>query len=335
MNINCIYLTDNLIDACQNEIVSILAKDLLTFGIILNQIQYINWGEQNFSCDKNAFNVVIKSDKVKYDNNARNVVVISDDIARYEEEKVNVLLPSILEQSAQYQVTQIKLFGVAEKDIKTAVAQLIGESDEIDVYTFSDNLDTTLTLIFFTTNQTLINGFIADVYDKLRKYIYSDTTTTLYRLALDLITIGNKNVSIVETITGGNIVSEFNKCCDANNLIKKSFVLSDENTLTTELGVNPNILKKYGLSSVECAYEVASAMLEKRPNDIVVVTCGKLTNGKNTCFIAIGDMDGIHVYKNSYIGSPERVVNTISKCAVFYLVKKLKQNDLFFNKIYV
>ena len=72
-----------------------------------------------------------------------------------------------------------------------------------------------------------------------------------------------------------------------------------------------------------------------KPNDVVLVTCGDIQDDKNVCYIAVGDNEGIHVYKNSYGGSKKQIVNTISKCAVFYLVKKLKQNDLFFNKIYV
>ena len=76
-------------------------------------------------------------------------------------------------------------------------------------------------------------------------------------------------------------------------------------------------------------------MLEKNNSGMVLVTCGDIDSENHICYIAVGDSDGIHVYKNTCLGTRDQIIETVSKCAVFYLIKKLKQNDLFFNKIRV
>ncbi len=113
-------------------------------------------------------------------------------------------------------------------------------------------------------------------------------------------------------------------------------VCLSENSLIKRLNVSPNVLRSYGTVSVEIAYEMAAGLLESSEADIVVVTNG-LTNFNNDkkgklCFIAVGNSDGIHVYKNTVYGNREQVVESLTQTAFFYLIKNIKQNDLFFDK---
>lgn len=265
------------------------------------------------------------------------VVLVPDDLDSVKYLFNNSLFPIVTKEiKVAYDVTTLKLFGLPEKEILSAIKDITSQNQDILISTVSEDLETTLIIRYnMLIEKQRLNNFISDIYEKLRKFIYSDEDISLYQLALDLLTIGNKTLSIFETITGGNVSSEFNKCNSTGNIITQAQVIFNPNTLVEELGVNGAIIKNNGLVSVESTYEIASAILEKHPNDTVLVTCGDLQDPNHICFIAIGDIDGIHVYKNSYSGNKDQVVKTISKCSVFYLIKKLKQNDLFFNKIYV
>ena len=57
--------------------------------------------------------------------------------------------------------------------------------------------------------------------------------------------------------------------------------------------------------SIETAYEMAAGLLETSTlcalHNQVTVKALK-PNEKKTTFIAVGNMDGIHVYKNTFIG---------------------------------
>ena len=50
------------------------------------------------------------------------------------------------------------------------------------------------------------------------------------------------------------------------------------------------------------------------------------------CYIAVGNIDGIHVYKNTLFGTREQIIDSLTQTAFFYLIKNIKQNDLFFDK---
>ena len=339
MKINCIYVSNNLISTYQNETLELLAKELLTFGLTFNSVKFLkNDSEQILSCLKGNdanLNIVVTDCNLFFNAESYNAVVIKDDLKELKQNFIEKIVPHIMTNGTT-QTTMLKVFGIPEKEILSVINDIITANPEIHLTTYSKDLDTTIVVIYdANTNQQQLNNFIASIYERLRKFIYSDEDTSLYQLALDLLTIGNRTLSIFETITGGNISSEFNMCNFAPSLISQANATNNETTLVKDYGVNAGIVKKYGLVSVESTYEIASAILEKKPNDVVLVTCGDIQDDKNVCYIAIGDSEGIHVYKNSYGGSKKQIVNTISKCAVFYLVKKLKQNDLFFNKIYV
>ena len=86
-------------------------------------------------------------------------------------------------------------------------------------------------------------------------------------------------------------------------------------------------------NSVEIVYEMAAGLLEHTECDMAIATYGNIND--DYCYIAVGDIDGLHVYKNKCSGSHDKLVETLSKSAIFYLIKKIKQNDLFFNQIIV
>ncbi len=250
----------------------------------------------------------------------------------------NSLFPIVTKElKVAYESITLKLFGIPEKEILSSIKDLITSNPDIIVSTMSENLETSLIIRYdMLIEKERINVYISTIYERLRKFIFSDEDTTLYQLALDLLTLHNTSITICETITGGNISSEFNKCIsNAKHLLCQSLIFSSANSILNNTSCNPQIINSYGLVSVESTYELASSILEKNSDGMVLVTCGDLDSESHTCYIAVGDSDGIHVYKNTCIGTRNQIVDTVSKCAVFYLIKKLKQNDLFFNKVRV
>ena len=61
-------------------------------------------------------------------------------------------------------------------------------------------------------------------------------------------------------------------------------------------------------------------MLEKTSADNVLFVLADKFN-PDICYIAVGDIEGIHVYKNKIVGSKNIYTETISKTSIFYLIK--------------
>lgn len=240
--------------------------------------------------------------------------------------------------TTKYKTSTIKTFGIGEKDIYLILADLIKNKYKILFFTYPNNLEVSIIIRYNQTlDEAIVNEFIVKVYERLGKYIYADEETSLIGRAYDLLELGRKKIAIAETITGGNIsASLLKKCSDAKNLVIENMVCLSEKSLIKRLNVSPNVLKSYGMVSVEIAYEMAAGLLESSEADIVVVTNGLTSFNEDKkgklCFIAVGNSDGIHVYKNTVYGNREQVVTSLTQTAFFYLIKNIKQNDLFFDK---
>ena len=273
-----------------------------------------------------------------YDGGNTTFVFIPNDIDSINYLFNNAILPLITRQRrVAYENLTIKTFGINEIEINKLLSDLLNNDYKITINTFPDGLDVAVNIRYNSlTPNEIINVFVSKVYEKLRKYIYADGEVTLYQMALDLLTLSNKTIAIAETITGGNICNEFNKCVSpSKSLLLEGRILNTQLNNKSILNLNSAVLNRYGNISVETAYEMATTLLETANSDLVLVTCGDIDGDKNVCYLAVGDADGIHVYKNTYSGNKDKVISTVSKCGVFYLIKKLKQNDLFFNTITV
>ena len=183
-------------------------------------------------------------------------------------------------------------------------------------------------------NSEIVQQFISTIYERLSKYIYADEDIKLENQALQLLKIYNKTLAIAETLTGGNIAHKFiSNNNNAFDSLKEAILTTSKSSKLNRLKVSESIINNYTEKSVEFAYEMAAGLLETSGADVVLINTGNIaelsdSSNTKTCFIAVGDMDGIHVYKNTFSGSNEQIVDGITKTSFFYLIKKLKQNDL-------
>ena len=139
---------------------------------------------------------------------------------------------------------------------------------------------------------------------------------------------------IAENCTAGRITKAICDCNDGAEFVNLGMVLTNQEAKTKNLKISPEIIKTYGMCSVEVAYEMATNLIELTSADVAVCTTELKSIGQNAyqTFIAVGDIDGIHVYKCSFSGEKKDVLNSITQTTIFYLIKKLKQKDLFFNQ---
>ena len=240
--------------------------------------------------------------------------------------------------TTKYSTTTIKTFGISEKDIYSILGDLIKNKYKILFLTYPNNLEVSIVIRYNSNlDSSIINDIIVKVYERLNKYIYAEEEVSIGQRVVDLLNISNRKLSIAETMTGGNISSTLIKQCPKlTNLIKENIVCINDNSLINRLKVSPTILNQYGRVSVEVAYEMAAGLLETS-GDLVLVTCGDIDYEDNDkvgklCYIAVGDTDGIHVYKNVLYGTREQVKDSLTQTAFYYLIKNIKQNDLFFDK---
>jgi len=263
-----------------------------------------------------------------YKFNNSYIVFLPENLEFAKENYYSYILPLIndlIGSKQEYQV--IKCYGLLEKDLRAIIDEFFSLND-ISINIKSDDLDNTIYIKYdVDCDMPRIQEIISNIVTKLNKFIYALEDVSIYQMAVDLLDVQKKTLSIAETITHGNITKELSNIIEKNILSSNIYLNFDR--MIDELKLDKKVIEQYGKYSVNTVYELSNLLLEKTSSDIVLFVLGS-KNESDLCYMAIGDLDGIHVYKNKLNYSSHTFSDSLTKTAIFYLIKKLKQNSLQF-----
>ena len=263
-----------------------------------------------------------------YKYNSTLIVMLPADIDFVKEIYQTNIMPFICGNNTDnelYETMTIRCYGLLQKVLKTLIADELNNS-KIDINIVSKRLDNAIHIKFKNNDISSVQPIIADICSKLSKLIYATEDTSLYETAVNLLTIQNKKVVIAETITSGNITRNILK--QGYNVVEKGISVTSFDTIAKQLKLNERVVNQFGKYSVNTVYELDNLLLEQSTAEISIMVLGSMDN--DTCYMAIGDIDGIHVYKNKIQSIDNSTIEMLSETTMFYLIKKLRQNDLQF-----
>ena len=121
-----------------------------------------------------------------------------------------------------------------------------------------------------------------------------------FKEIIEYLTKNNMTISTMESCTGGAIVNAITSIEGASEVLKYS-AITYSNEYKIKMGVNPKIIEKYSVYSIETAHEMSKKISKFTNSDIGVGVTGKLNRadqnnnyGKdNEVFISI-------YYKNKF-----------------------------------
>ena len=243
------------------------------------------------------------------------------------------MLSFVLQNQPQYKQCQtFKTFGLSEQNIKQVLADLIKNKDKISINVYSDNLDSEI-IIRSKSEQVAFNEYVGKVFSRLNKYIYAEEAITMEQTLFKLLSNANLCVSFGESITHGNIVNSLMTAYpEFSKYIKATYVFQDAKNICDRISAKTSTIQNFGNSSVETIFEVSSNIINETGSDIVCGVVGSFENEVCKSYVAVGDKNAIHVYKNTFCGTYAEVIDSTTKSTLFYLIKKLRQNDFHFDK---
>lgn len=255
------------------------------------------------------------------------IIYLPSDFELLENNYTKYILPLINDlTSVNSNVQILKCFGILEKDIKNLISDCFGISG-VEINIVSDDLDSAIFVRFSSEiEQSKQREIISNIISKLNKFVYSLDNDSIYKMAVDLLKVQHKSLIVCETLTYGEISKNLAQI--DNEVINFSGIYPSFDVIQREIKIDSQIISDYGKYSVNTVYELANAMLENKTGDLVLFVLGD--KNSDICYMAIGDFDGIHVYKNKINIKNSDLISNLSKTAIFYLIKKLKQNDLCF-----
>lgn len=234
-------------------------------------------------------------------------------------------------ENNQNKIITLKTFGLLEENIKELLAEFLRNKDGVKIHTIHHDLDVDIIVKARESNPKL-EEYTAAILKKLSKFIYAEENISLSNVVFSLLSLTNQTLAVAESITGGNIVASLIKHNKgASKVLGKNFVVYSDQAKIDLLDVSPQTLAQKTAVSAEVAYQMAQGLAKNTNADLFIATTG-YADGENAgeCYIAIGDREKIHVYKNIFSGTRESVIENVTKAALFYLVKKLRSNDFVF-----
>lgn len=257
----------------------------------------------------------------------------------YEEARLmfdDVVLDLILsEQKKKYKSYTFKTFGLTKDVISKIIQNELGNKNKISINLFEKPMEVDIVVKSQVENVELDN-LAKSIFLKLDKYIYSVEDIPIEKVAYKLLKLNEIKVCFAEDITGGELCSNLEKQdVDAINFIDKSIVVPNIDAKINSLKIDKKLIDTEGEVSPDVVYEMAVNMLNSSNADVVVANVGNyqsnnLTNG--LCYIAVGDKKEVHVYKNVFKGNFLDIKSSVVSACYFYLIKKLKKNDIHFDK---
>lgn len=230
-----------------------------------------------------------------------------------------------------------RCFGVTKNEVKTLLAPFIQDNQGVYISIEGEQLLVDIILQADDKN-SFFYEVSHEVYEKFNKFIYSESNISLEETTFELLKINNLKLAVAESITGGEIISSLiKKNQGASNVIIEGLVVYSNDAKMQRLEVSKEILDRYTSVSLETTYEMAKGLLKNTSADVVISTTGYASSKSQKeeaglVFIGIGNKKRIDIFKNKFSGTRQEIIETASKATLFYLIKKLRQNDFFLDK---
>lgn len=255
--------------------------------------------------------------------------------------KILIFIPDVLDEFVDTFETDMKNYFLKNPQREfTSFTKLITSNSEelinylaeqkgIDYSLIEKNIDKTV----FIKSKANLTEFIANFYEKFSNSIYSDKNISIYEVNSNLLELSRFKISIFETLTNGKITQNLLQYLNSSNF-SNSYICLNEKSLPKEFNLSQNI-KNGEFISLEMCYELAAEMLKNTNADIVIVNLSRIFNDnldELESFIAVGNYDGIHVYKSKYNGSYDENIENSTLNSMLYLYKKLKKDIIIDNQ---
>lgn len=168
----------------------------------------------------------------------------------------------------------------------------------------------------------------------LADYVYSEQEDTLQNCIGRLLTVSGKTMSAAESCTGGMISHLITSIPGSSSYYLGSVTSYANSVKENVLGVSPDIIRKHGAVSSECAAAMAEGVRKLTGSDFAISTTGIAGPGGGSdekpvglVWIGVSSQYSTETYKVQYKGDRQRNIERFAAYALNILRKKI-DNEL-------
>lgn len=171
----------------------------------------------------------------------------------------------------------LRVYGLPEAQAADTLDNLL-DSNNPTVAPYAKEHEVTFRVTASANNENeareLMEPIINTIKDRLGEYVYGEDEETLESVVAKILVDRNLTITTAESCTGGLLAGTFINYPGISKVFKEGFITYSNEAKESILGVNKELLVKYGAVSEAVAGEMAKKVAEKAGTDIGLSTTG-------------------------------------------------------------
>lgn len=235
----------------------------------------------------------------------------------------NYVLPEI-EKSLKNKVVckSIRTTGVPESILQEKITDLIDANKEKCDIAFLPHRMLGVDIRLTSSDNQLVQDLINSIVPRIKKYVYGYDNDKLEQVIADLLIQNNLTVSTAESCTSGLLASRLTDVPGSSQYFKGGSVCYSNELKINDIGVDKDLIEKYGAVSEEVAESLAKNIAKKNNTDIGIGITGIAgpdggTEKKPVGLVFVGIFYKNNLYIKRYNLTPDRITNrelTVTLC---------------------
>ena len=235
----------------------------------------------------------------------------------------NYVLPEI-EKSLKNKVVckSIRTTGVPESILQEKITDIIDANKEKCDIAFLPHRMLGVDIRLTSSDNQLVEDLINSIVPRIKKYVYGYDNDKLEQVIADLLIQNNLTVSTAESCTSGLLASRLTDVPGSSQYFKGGSVCYSNELKINDIGVDKDLIEKYGAVSEEVAESLAKNIAKKNNTDIGIGITGIAgpdggTEKKPVGLVFVGIFYKNNLYIKRYNLTPDRITNrelTVTLC---------------------
>ena len=235
----------------------------------------------------------------------------------------NYVLPEI-EKSLKNKVVckSIRTTGVPESILQEKITDIINANNEKCDIAFLPHRMLGVDIRLTSSNNQLVEDLINEIVPRIEKYVYGYDNDKLEQVIADLLIKNNLTVSTAESCTSGLLASRLTDVPGSSQYFKGGSVCYSNELKVNDIGVDKDLIERYGAVSEEVAESLAKNIARKNNTDIGIGITGIAgpdggTEKKPVGLVFVGIFYKNNLYIKRYNLTPDRITNrelTVTLC---------------------
>ena len=187
----------------------------------------------------------------------------------------NYVLPEI-EKSLKNKVVckSIRTTGVPESILQEKISDIIDANKEKCDIAFLPHRMLGVDIRLTSSDNQLVEDLINSIVPRIKKYVYGYDNDKLEQVIADLLIQNNLTVSTAESCTSGLLASRLTDVPGSSQYFKGGSVCYSNELKINDVGVDKDLIERYGAVSEEVVESLAKNIAEKNNSDIGIGITG-------------------------------------------------------------